>query len=165
MRDVRAALKEFADGGMSLEPLVLLEWRQPWIAVIQPNHKADRHEIRAQHIEPGAAVSIRLQRPADRMPYEAGRVLLLWDLLQFLEGEPLGQMFRQRAPASLGEQRIGGAQFHAGLVVQPFASVFVDTSDAGDDAFHLIVFDNRLRRSEARVISTPRASAFAPSQR
>ena len=95
---------------------------------------------------------------------EARLVLLLGDLPELLDAEREGlrrralaqpvalhQPLGERAAAALGEQRVGGAKLHPGLVVRALLAVPLDAGDAGHHAPHLPVLDDQVGGGEARV--------------
>ena len=159
-----AAFEEFAHLGMGLEALKLIEGAEPGVGVVEAHHKAHAHQILAQHIEPGAAIGVALQRPAGGMPDEAGGVLLLGDLPQLLQADRIGlllhaiaqgigleEFFGQRTAAALGEEGVAGAQLHAGLVVRPLAAIARNAHHPGHDAFDHTILDDGLGGGEAGV--------------
>ena len=56
--DPLAALEDAADRGMGLEALQLLERRQLGVRVVEPDDEADRDQVLAEHVEPGAAIGV-----------------------------------------------------------------------------------------------------------
>ena len=101
------------------------------------------------------------------------------DLPQFLDADPIGLRIRVRvelelrdqlaaevAAATFGEQRVLRVQFHAELEVLGRLAVLAHAHVAGRDALHgAVVVVQDLGGREAGKISTPSASACAPSQR
>ena len=162
--DALAAFQHRRHRRVVLEALEFLEGRQPRVGVVEPHHEADRHQVVAQHVEPGPAIGVLRQRPAGRMPDQARLVLFLRDLPQLLDADAVGlrlhalaqlvgveQLLGQGPAAALGEQGVGRAQFHARLVVRAFLAFLRDAHDAGDDAAHLAFLDDGLGGGEARV--------------
>ncbi len=67
------------------------------------------------------------------------------------EVEGVEQLLGQAAAAALGEDGVGGAQLHAGLMVGAGLTVLLDPHVAGGDADHAAILDQRLGGGEAGV--------------
>src|SRR6185437_4050671 len=119
------ALKVFADIGVRLETLHLVEWRKPGIAVIQADHEAERDQILAEMVKERSAVNIGAQRPTQSMLNQPWLVVRGGDFPQFLDTDRIGlriaalaqvealhQLLGQRPSAAFSEQRIFRAQFN-----------------------------------------------------
>ncbi len=65
--------------------------------------------------------------------------------------EALDELLGQRAAAPLGEQRVGGAQFHARLIVAAGFAGFLYAHIPGGDADDAAVFLQQLGRGEAGI--------------
>ena len=117
--DPPPALEMLPHRRVGLEPLHLVERRQPWIAVVQPDDKAVRHQVLPEMIQERPAVGGAIQRPSEAVLDQAGLVIGGGDFPQFLDPdriglriapftqiEPLHQLLATRAAAALGEQRV-----------------------------------------------------------
>ena len=162
--DATPALEMLADIRVGFEALHLLERRQPRILVVQTDHESVRHQVLAKMVQERTAVRVHLQRPAGGMLDEARFMVFGRDFPQLLDADGIGlilhavaqivagqQLLGQRAPAALGEQRIGGAQLHPAREIVGRHAVLADAHVAGGDADHAAVFLQYLRRREAGV--------------
>ena len=153
--DALAALKILLDCRVSLVTLEFIERAEVRVAVTQAHDKADRDLIVFKVIAERAAVGVALQRPAGGVYHQARLVFLRFDLPQFLEADAVKlrfgicaqlefvlQLFAEVPAAALGEQRVLGAQFHAGLVGIGFLAILayahVTGGYANDRAFFVI---------------------------
>jgi hypothetical protein len=85
-----AALKELADFRVCFVALELFEGRQIGVAVVEPDHEADRHHVAFQVIAETAAVSGGIHRPAGGVDHQAFHVLGSGDFPQFLDADAVG---------------------------------------------------------------------------
>ena len=149
---------------MGLEPLHLVERRQPGVGVVQPDHEAVADQVLAEMVQPRAAIGLAVQRPAETVLDQAGPVLSGGDLPQLLDAEPVGlridalaqaeaghELLGQRAAAPFGEQRVGSAQFHARRVVRPRFALPRDAHVAGGHAHDAPVLLQQLGGGEAGI--------------
>ena len=96
------------------------------ILVVEMHDEADRHQVVVEVIEERAAAGAVVERPAERVLHQAGRVLVRRDLPQLLqpdaeflrlaiagELERCDQRLGEDAARAFGEQRVLGAQLHA----------------------------------------------------
>ena len=65
---------------MRLEALEFLERVEKWVAVIEPDHEADRHLAIFKMIEKRAAIGRGVERPANRVHDEPRLVAVRSDL-------------------------------------------------------------------------------------
>ena len=134
---------------MRLEALHLVERTEMGILVVQPDDEADRDLIVVHVVEEGAAVSLAVQRPADGVQHQSGFVLGRLDLPQFLDAqakglrigavpqvETLEQRLGQRAPATLGENRVGRAELNPRLIVLRRLTIAANSHVTGGHAHH-----------------------------
>ena len=174
--DPPAALEETADGGVGLVALHLLERREMWVRVVEPDHEAHRDQVVAEHVEPGAAIGVARHRPADRVDDLALAVPRGVDFPQLLDTEPVGLRLHalaqvepvhgdlgQGAATALGQQRQLGMQLHPGLEVRPLLAGLGDTHVAGGDAAHAprLVLE-QLGRGEAGIDLDPQRLGLLP---
>ena len=162
--DAPPALEMLAHVRVGLEPLHLVERREPGVAVVQADHEAIADQVLAEMIQPRAAVGAAVERPAGRVLDQPGLVLPGGDLPKLLDAdgvglrvagraqvEPLHHGLGQAAPAAFGEQGISGAQLHAGLVVGAGFARLGDAHVAGGDADDASVLLQQLGGGEAWV--------------
>ncbi len=153
---------------MRLQPLHLVERRQPGVGIVEPDHEAVRHQVVAEMVEPRAAIGPAVQRPAHGVLHQARPVLRCRHLPQLLDAEPVGlrvdatpqveplhQLLGQRAAAALREQRVGRTQLHPPRVVRTRLAVAADPHVAGGDADDAAFLLQQLGRPEARVDLDP----------
>ncbi|RMS73221.1 hypothetical protein ALP62_05511 [Pseudomonas syringae pv. aceris] len=164
--DALAAFQVLLDDRVVLVALELVERRQVRVAIGQVDDQADHYLIVLQVVQERAARIGIVQRPACGVHHQPlfmfGRV----DFPDFLEAdsvmlhvgfvvevEALEQLLADVTTAAFGEQRVLGAQFHAGGVQAFLRIAFaVDTQIPGDDAAHYTVFvEQRFLSGKARI--------------
>ena len=163
--DAGSAREGVAHDGMGLEALEFLERREIRVVVIEVQDESDRDEIVAVVIEERAAAGAVVERPAEGVLNEAGRVLVRRDLPQLLQAdaefrrlavaiEPVmrDQSLAEMAARALGEQRVFAAQFHAAGERVLRLAVLADSHVAGGDPDHLVIGAvEHLGGGEARI--------------
>mmetsp|Transcript_122628 Transcript_122628/g.332987 ORF Transcript_122628/g.332987 Transcript_122628/m.332987 type:complete len:318 (-) Transcript_122628:642-1595(-) len=87
VRDALAAFQDRLDTRMVLEPLELLIWAHPGVAVAQAHHHAYVDQVRLHVVDEGTAVGRHVQRPPDCVDHGPGHVVLLRDLPHLLDPE------------------------------------------------------------------------------
>ena len=115
-------------------------------------------------VDPRSPVGARVERPAHRVLHQARLVLRGRDLPQLLDAQRVGRrvavpaqvealdhLLGHAAAASLGQQRVGRAQLHAGLVVAALLAFLGDPHVAGGHTRHPAILFQHLGRSEPRV--------------
>ncbi len=126
-------------------------------------------------VEPRPAIGTGRQRPADGVLHEAGLVLLRRHFPKLLDADRVGlrvlaiaelvaldELLRQITAATFGEERIGGPQLHAELVIRAVLALLGDTHVAGCDADDAPVLLQQLGRGEARIDLDARLLGLLP---
>jgi len=76
---------------VGLEPLEFLEGREIGIAVVEPDDEADRHQrALVEVVAEGAAVGVRVERPAGGVHHQSRFVPGRIDLPQLLDADAVG---------------------------------------------------------------------------
>ncbi len=125
---------------MRLPALHLLERAEPGVGVVEADDEAERDLVVVEVVEEGAAVGVRIERPARGVDHEAGRGLRRLHLPQFLdadgvalrvlprvEREARDQLPAEAAARTLGKDRVLAVQFHAELEALGRLAVLADT--------------------------------------
>ena len=149
---------------MCFPALHFLKGAEPWIFVVEAEHKTERDFVVFQVVQKAAAKRVVLHGPARGVHHQA-RLGFGWiDFPQLFDADGIalwvaafGQvvfgddLFAQVATCALGEDRVLGVQFHAELEVVGRLTVFADAEVAGGHAFDgtLLVIQNFCSR-EAR---------------
>src|SRR6185503_4678509 len=84
-----SAFEGLADLGMGLEALELLERREVGVLVPKADDEADRHQPVFHVIQEGAAVDVRIERPARGMRDQSRLMALRLHFPQLLETDPV----------------------------------------------------------------------------
>ena len=105
---------------MGLVALKLFKGRQPGVGVIQTDYHPDHDQIVIQVVQEGAAVGVRIQRPASSVNHQTGLGLgrvhfpqffnanaVALCIAGFVQLEALGQFTAQVTTRTFGKNRVG----------------------------------------------------------
>src|SRR5579862_1576079 len=167
--DAPAAGESGPDRGMGLEALKLLERAQIRIVVVEADNEADRDLAVLEMIEKRSAISLAIERPADRVDDAAGMMLGRIDLPQLFDADTVSlrpavaaeielrlEALGQRAAAALGKERLLGDELDARLELRRRLAVFANPLRAGRNPAHApqLVIEH-FRRGKAGIDLDP----------
>src|SRR5260221_6777879 len=139
VRNPLSILEKSPDRRVRLEALEFLIRRKVGILVAEADDIADRDLVVLHVVHEGAAIRVRVERPACGMHDESGLVLLRLDVPELLETDAvllgvgafsqpvfLFELAPELAAAALGKESVFAVQLHARLVGAGFLALLAD---------------------------------------